>query len=72
MRIVHADAAHLLEETAPGLPPLARRIGIRGRTSAEASAELLAQYAEVTERIRAAYEDIVVRAAAQATSTPSA
>lgn len=59
IRVVHADASQLLEERAPGIPPLARRIGIRGRTAAEAAAELFARYGEVTERVRAVYEEIV-------------
>ena len=60
IRIVHADSAHLLEERAPGLVPLARRMGIRDRPRGEAVAELLARYREVTERVRAVYEAIVV------------
>lgn len=59
IRVVHADASQLLEEGAPGVPPLARRMGIRGRTAAEAAAELFARYGEVTERVRAVYEEIV-------------
>jgi glutamate-ammonia-ligase adenylyltransferase len=59
IRILHADAAHLIEETAPGLVPLARRMGIRDRPRTEAAEELLARYREVTERVRGAYEAIV-------------
>jgi glutamate-ammonia-ligase adenylyltransferase len=65
---VHADASQLLEERAPGIPALARRMGIRGRTAAETAAELFARYGEITERVRAAYEDIVARAADPASS----
>lgn len=60
IRIVHADAAHLLEENAPGLAPLARRMGIVDRPRAAAAAELLARYRDVTERVRETYEAIVV------------
>jgi len=67
-RVVHADPAQLLEEGAPGVPPLARRMGIRGRTAAEAAAELFARYGEITERNRAIYEAIVARL----TATPPA
>ena len=67
IRVVHADASHLLEERAPGLAPLARRMGIRDRPRAEARAELLARYREVTCRVRAAYDTLVV--AAQASPT---
>ena len=70
LRVVHADASQLLEERAPGIPPLARRMGIRGRTAAEAAAELFARYAEITERVRAAYEEIVARAAEPAQDPP--
>jgi glutamate-ammonia-ligase adenylyltransferase len=59
IRIVHGDATQLLEERAPGVVPLARRMGIRERPGAEAAAELLARYREVTERVRGAYEAIV-------------
>ncbi|EYF01561.1 bifunctional [glutamate--ammonia ligase]-adenylyl-L-tyrosine phosphorylase/[glutamate--ammonia-ligase] adenylyltransferase [Chondromyces apiculatus] len=60
-RVVNADPSHLLESGGPGVPSLARRMGIRGRTAAETAAELFARYAEITERVRAAYEDIVAR-----------
>lgn len=60
IRIVHADASHLLEESAPGLGPLARRMGSRARRGEEAAAELLAWYRDVTERIRGVYDAIVV------------
>jgi glutamate-ammonia-ligase adenylyltransferase len=61
IRVVHADASHLLEEGAPGIAALARRIGIRGRTAAEAAAELFARYGEMTERVRGVYEEIMAR-----------
>ncbi|WP_437648944.1 bifunctional [glutamate--ammonia ligase]-adenylyl-L-tyrosine phosphorylase/[glutamate--ammonia-ligase] adenylyltransferase [Sorangium sp. So ce362] len=64
IRIVHADASQLLEENAPGVPLLARRTGIRGRTAAEAARELLARYGAITERVRRAYEAIVAPGAA--------
>lgn len=60
IRILHATPSQLLEESAPGLFPLARRMGIRDRRGSEAAAELLARYREVTERVRGAYEAIVV------------
>ncbi len=59
IRILHATPAQLLEESAPGLFPLARRVGIRDRRGSEAAAELLARYREVTGRVRAVYEAIV-------------
>jgi glutamate-ammonia-ligase adenylyltransferase len=60
IRIVHATASQLIEEGAPGLSRLARRMGIRDRPGAEAAAELLARYREVTERVRGVYEQIVL------------
>jgi [glutamine synthetase] adenylyltransferase / [glutamine synthetase]-adenylyl-L-tyrosine phosphorylase len=63
IRILHGAAAHLIEETAPGLLPLARRMGIRDRPGSEATAELLARYRAVTERVRAAYEAVFEAAA---------
>ncbi len=60
IRIVHADSAHLLEERAPGLAPLARRMGLRDRPGTAAVAELLARYRDVTERVRAVYEALVL------------
>jgi glutamate-ammonia-ligase adenylyltransferase len=59
IRILHATPAQLLEENAPGLFPLARRVGIRDRRGSEAAAELLDRYREVTERVRGAYDAIV-------------
>jgi glutamate-ammonia-ligase adenylyltransferase len=66
IRVVHADSAHLLEERAPGLPPLARRMGIRDRAGAAAAAELLARYRDVTERVRGVYHALVLTPAAGA------
>lgn len=59
IRILHGAAAQLLEESAPGLYPLARRMGLRDRRGSEAGAELVARYLAVTERVRATYEAIV-------------
>jgi glutamate-ammonia-ligase adenylyltransferase len=59
IRIVHADAANLIEERAPGLAPLARRMGIRDLPRGEAAAELVARYREVTSRVRAVYDAVV-------------
>lgn len=58
-RIVHAAASQYLEENAPGLAPLARRMGIRDRTGTLAAAELTARYRSITDRVRAAYDAIV-------------
>lgn len=59
IRILHATPAQLLEENAPGLFPLARRMGIRHRRGSEAAKELVDRYRAVTDRIRTTYEIIV-------------
>jgi glutamate-ammonia-ligase adenylyltransferase len=59
IRILHATPKQLLEENAPGLLPLARRVGIRAIRGREAGVELLARYRAVTERVRATYEALV-------------
>jgi glutamate-ammonia-ligase adenylyltransferase len=69
IRIVHADAAHLIEENAPGLSPLARRMGIRDRPRVEAAAELLGRYREVTSRVRAVYDAVVAERASPESET---
>jgi glutamate-ammonia-ligase adenylyltransferase len=61
IRIVHADASSLVEEKAPGLWPLARRMGIRDRPGAQAAHELLARYRQVTARVRHVYESTLKR-----------
>jgi [glutamine synthetase] adenylyltransferase / [glutamine synthetase]-adenylyl-L-tyrosine phosphorylase len=58
IRILHGSSSRLLEENAPGLLPLSRRMGIRDRPGSEATAELIARYRAVTERVRATYERI--------------
>jgi glutamate-ammonia-ligase adenylyltransferase len=55
LRVVHGTSASLIEDGAPGLPALARRMGFRdgrGRTAAEG---LLERYRTVTRDVRAAY-----------------
>ncbi len=59
IRIVHDSANNLIEDGAPGLVPLARRMGIRTLRGHAAAAELLARYREVTDRVRLTYEAIV-------------
>ena len=58
LRVVHGTSASLIEQGAPGLPALARRMGIReGGTTLDlpAAGALLARYAAVTRDVRAAY-----------------
>jgi len=60
IRIVHADASQLVEESAPGVVPLARRMGFRKRRGALVASDLLARYREVTGRVREVYEVILM------------
>ncbi len=71
IRVVHADSGHLIEAPAPGLRPLARRMGLRDRPFREGSVALLDRYREVTEGIRAVYEAVVVGATQGGQSEPS-
>jgi len=60
IRVVHADASHLLDEHDPGLPALARRMDFREQPGlASVSEQLLARYREVTARVRGAYDEII-------------
>ncbi|MFA4945913.1 MAG: bifunctional [glutamate--ammonia ligase]-adenylyl-L-tyrosine phosphorylase/[glutamate--ammonia-ligase] adenylyltransferase, partial [Lentisphaeria bacterium] len=59
MRVVHGDDTHLLQQGAPGLGPLARRMGLRGRPAHEAAAELVRSYRDTTERVHRCYQQIV-------------
>ena len=61
VRVLHGDASHLLEERAAGLGPLARRMGFRDHEPSAAATRLLDRYRAVTDRVRRAYDDIVVR-----------
>ena len=55
LRVVHGTSASLIEEGAPGLPALARRMGFRDGALGGASEALLERYRAVTRDIRAAY-----------------
>jgi glutamate-ammonia-ligase adenylyltransferase len=55
LRILHGASAQLIEEGAPGLPPLARRMGMRDGPQGSAADSLLTRYREVTEDVRATY-----------------
>jgi glutamate-ammonia-ligase adenylyltransferase len=58
LRVVHGTSASLIEEGAPGLPALARRMGFRdgaGVVDQPASAALLARHAAVTREVRTTY-----------------
>jgi glutamate-ammonia-ligase adenylyltransferase len=55
LRVLHGTSASLIEEGAPGLAQLARRMGTRDGPRASAEAALLARYREITRDARAAY-----------------
>ena len=55
LRISHGTGATLLEEGAPGLAALARRMGMHDAPRARADIALLERYLAVTREVRAAY-----------------
>jgi glutamate-ammonia-ligase adenylyltransferase len=55
LRVSHGMSVSLLEEGAPGLSTLARRMGVRDGPRASADKLLLDRYTEVTREVRAAY-----------------
>jgi glutamate-ammonia-ligase adenylyltransferase len=59
LRIAHGTSASLLEEGAPGLATLARRMGMRDGPRAPADRALLERYVGVTREVRAAYSRVL-------------
>ncbi|HKQ71361.1 MAG TPA: bifunctional [glutamate--ammonia ligase]-adenylyl-L-tyrosine phosphorylase/[glutamate--ammonia-ligase] adenylyltransferase, partial [Polyangiaceae bacterium] len=59
IRIVHGSSAALLDESAEGLLPLARRMGMRDTPRTSATEELVERYRDVTESVRAAYLQVI-------------
>jgi len=59
LRIAHGTSATLIEEGAPGLPALARRMGLLDAPRADAVASLLDRYVAVTRDVRAAYLQVL-------------
>ncbi len=55
LRVLHGTSAHLIEEGAPGLAMVARRMGMRDGPRGTAAQMLLARYRAVTEDVRTAY-----------------
>lgn len=55
MRIVHGTSANFIEEGAPGLVALARRMGFRDTPTSSAAAALVGHYLVVTRDVRSAY-----------------
>ncbi len=60
LRVVHGTSASLIEEGAPGLPALARRMGFRDGTPAGTASEALTtRYRAVTRDVRSAYLSVL-------------
>jgi glutamate-ammonia-ligase adenylyltransferase len=55
LRVLHGTSAQLIEEGAPGMTLLARRMGMRDGPRGSAVEALFARYAAVTRDVRAAY-----------------
>jgi glutamate-ammonia-ligase adenylyltransferase len=55
LRVSHGTSATLLDEGAPGLAALARRMGMHDAPRARAEVALLERYAMITREVRAAY-----------------
>lgn len=59
IRVVHGSSSSLLDESAEGLLPLARRMGFRDTPRNTAIEDMVARYRDVTERVRRAYLDLI-------------
>ena len=59
LHVVHATSIHLIEKNAPGLGPLARRMGMRDDVAQTAAAQLLERYKELTGAVRETYLRVV-------------
>lgn len=62
LRVVHGTSASLIEEGAPGLPALARRMGLRdgmGGKGTTAARSFLERYRAVTRDVRTAYVTVL-------------
>ncbi len=59
LHIVHATSIHLIEAQAPGLLPLARRMGFRDHPTRSAAGQLMDRYLEVTRGVRTAYLEVL-------------
>jgi glutamate-ammonia-ligase adenylyltransferase len=59
LRVLHGTSTQWIEEGAPGLAPLARRMGMRDGPWGSAADALLARYRAVTEDVRGAYLAVI-------------
>ena len=58
VRVVRADGSHVLDARSPAMVSLARRMGTRDRPNRSAVDELLARYRQVTEAVRAEFDEV--------------
>ena len=59
LRVLHGTSTQWIEEGAPGLAPLARRMGMRDGPLGSAAEALLGRYRAVTEDVRGAYLAVI-------------
>lgn len=59
IHVLHATSSTNIDVRAPGLAPLARRMGMHDSAGETAVDELLARYRDVTESVRRAYERVL-------------
>jgi glutamate-ammonia-ligase adenylyltransferase len=59
LRVLHGTSTQWIEEGAPGLPPLARRMGMRDGPWGTAEGALLARYRASTDDVRSAYLAVI-------------
>jgi glutamate-ammonia-ligase adenylyltransferase len=59
LRVLHGTSAQLIEEGAPGMALLARRMGMRDGPRGTASEALVLRYLEVTRDVRTAYMGVL-------------
>ncbi|MGO8997260.1 MAG: bifunctional [glutamate--ammonia ligase]-adenylyl-L-tyrosine phosphorylase/[glutamate--ammonia-ligase] adenylyltransferase [Polyangiaceae bacterium] len=71
LRVLHGASAQLIEEGAPGMALLARRMGMRDGPRGTASEALVLRYLEVTRDVRAAYLSVLGLEASAASATIS-
>ena len=55
LHVVHATSIHLIEADAPGLAPLARRMGFRDGPGSPGTRQLLREYERITAKARETY-----------------
>jgi glutamate-ammonia-ligase adenylyltransferase len=60
-RVARTDGAHVVDARGPELGVLARRMGMRDRAGRTAEEELVGRLREITERVRAVFDEVVRR-----------